>query len=643
MQRIALVNMPFASAQLPSIALAQLRTRLYQELGDDQVECDVLHLNHDCACELTPELYDLIAGSVQAVTSGLGDWFFKPVAFPEMDDDPELYLRRHFSEHRQQLEMLKGPLLEKRASATEFIDGLIDRYELTGYDVVGMTSMFSQNVACFSLARRLKERDPSVITVMGGANCETAMGRVIANNVECVDYVFSGPALVSLPRFVELLSNGERELCGDVEGVYPHAQKGGGLRLVEDRPQVGAELDIDVPIPLDYDDFLESLDEKLPAGSVKPMIMFETSRGCWWGERSHCTFCGLNGMTMKYRGMAPELAREQFQNLFDRYADRVDHFQSVDNIMPREYLTDLFPDMETPEHLEIFYEVKADLKAREMEVMAGANVTQIQPGIESINTQTLRLMRKGTTSFQNLHFLKNCLIYGIEPHWNLLVGFPDEPEEVYAKYVEDLPALMHLPPPSGAFPVRFDRFSPYFKAAQEWGLELKPCDFYGMVYPFAEEDLQQLAYFFVDSNYTAPYITHTARWLAPLRSAINRWHQRWDPTANVPPRLVFRRSVQGREVVYDSRSEPAREHELDEADLEILKALSRHSKPSRLGSRLDLSEEEIATRLERLLELGLVFQERGMYMSLVLEENEEAPAALLSQQDDTEAQFHFQG
>ena len=32
----------------------------------------------------------------------------------------------------------------------------------------------------------------------------------------------------------------------------------------------------------------------------------ETARGCWWGERQHCTFCGLNGATMAFRSKTPE-------------------------------------------------------------------------------------------------------------------------------------------------------------------------------------------------------------------------------------------------------------------------------------------------------------------------------------------------
>ena len=54
---------------------------------------------------------------------------------------------------------------------------MIDRYGLDHVDMVGFTSMFSQNVATLAMARRIKERNPGVVIVMGGANCESPMGR----------------------------------------------------------------------------------------------------------------------------------------------------------------------------------------------------------------------------------------------------------------------------------------------------------------------------------------------------------------------------------------------------------------------------------------------------------------------------------
>ena len=93
-------------------------------------------------------------------------------------------------------------------------------------------------------------------------------------------------------------------------------------------------------------------------------------------------------------------------------------FDSVDNILPREYITDVLPRLQTPEDVTIFYEVKADLKDHEMQVLAEAGVRRLQPGIESLSTTTLKLMKKGTTAFQNLRFLKSCLRWNTDPIWS---------------------------------------------------------------------------------------------------------------------------------------------------------------------------------------------------------------------------------
>jgi hypothetical protein len=56
-----------------------------------------------------------------------------------------------------------------------------------------------------------------------------------------------------------------------------------------------------------------------------------------------------------------------------------------------------------------------------MKVLADAGITKIQPGIESMSSSTLSLMKKGTSVFHNLNFLKGCVIYFITPVWNLLI------------------------------------------------------------------------------------------------------------------------------------------------------------------------------------------------------------------------------
>lgn len=604
--RVALVNMPFADARLPSIALAQLRSVLDTALGE-RVQTEIFHLNHDFAQLLSPERYEDISTALNYTVPGLGDLLFAQLAFPDSKDRFEAQVRKSAIFYRENRETVDF-LLELKPRLGQFLEDLIDLYSLDSFDVVGFTSMFVQNVPSFAMARRLKQRNPDVVILMGGANCETPMGQVIAKNVDVVDFVFSGPALKTFPEFLELLLERRIDECHRIAGVFS-AEKISRAGSVN---EIGAELPISVDVPLDFDEFFVSVDEKqLDLGTLS--IPFETSRGCWWGERSHCTFCGLNGMTMKYRSMPTEKALSLLRDLMDRYYPRARHFHSVDNIMPREYLTDVFPHLKAPEDASIFYEVKADLKDREMEVLAAAGVNLVQPGIEALSTPVLKLMRKGTTALQNIRFLKSCLAHGISPTWNLLMGFPGEEEQVYEKYLQDLPKLVHLPPPNGVYPIRFDRFSPYFNEADSYGLRLKPFNFYEATYPFEREDLFSLAYYFVDVS-PGEYKRLRNKWRRPLQRPVYAWVDLWQDPGQKPPILTF---SQDSSCVYDTRGGELVVHQLSETEQALLNRLNRPTKPAATARSLGISIEEADSLIDQLARKDLVIEDRGAYLNLV--------------------------
>ncbi len=615
MLKISLINMPFATLRFPSIALTQLKSVAESRLGD-RVRVRVLYLNHEFANYLGLEVYEVL-NSLQASNAGLGDWLFRLIAFPEQADNVEAYLRRHFPHPDPVVEAKLRLVVAKRAGIERFLQRLLAKHQLATEDVVGFTSMFAQNTASFAMARLVKAANPAVTTVIGGANCEAPMGLELARRVPALDFVFSGPGLVSFPEFLE------RRLAGDLAGCHRIRGVLSRQNVPDHNPPghdvLGQELPIDVPVALDYDDFLAGLERNFPNGKVKPSLTFETSRGCWWGERSHCTFCGLNGGTMAYRAMPPAQAVALFESLFARYGGRCKHFESVDNILPREYLTEVLPFVQAPSGASIFYEVKADLKEREMEVLAQAGVRQIQPGIESLATSTLKLMHKGVTAFQNVSFLKNCLRLGINPLWNLLIGFPRETDEVYRKYMADLPLLAHLPPPSGAFPIRFDRFSPYFTRGREYGLDLVPYDFYRYIYPFPEEALADLAYYFEDRNYGADYLAQMVGWRDRLSRAVARWTERWSGADGRPrASLTLKRRGAG-SVVHDTRSGEAVEHEVDELGIQILDLVDGIGWRIRdIAERVGAGEADVASRVDRFRQLGLLFTEGERLLSLVV-------------------------
>jgi magnesium-protoporphyrin IX monomethyl ester (oxidative) cyclase len=246
--------------------------------------------------------------------------------------------------------------------------------------------------------------------------------------------------------------------------------------------------------------------------------------------------------------------------------------------------------------------------------MSDAGVTSIQPGVEALATTTLKLMGKGTTAFHNLLLLKSALRHGVNLDWNLLIGFPSEPEEVYKKYMVDIPRLVHLPPPDATFPVRFDRYSPYHKHAQQYGLDLRPLDFYAMVYPFSEEELNQFAYFFSDHNYENQYIANLARWRRKIEASVGYWIVRWNG-ADGKPKAKLERGKSC--LILDSRSGDAAEYELVPLAMEMLERLNEPMTLSRLVDQLGQDEREVARQMEILKGYDLIFQEGDRMLSLV--------------------------
>lgn len=613
MYSITLINMPFANLSLPSIALTQLKAVVESQFNQ-QVSVNLLYLNHDFANYLGLDLYDLIVNSKESQNSGLGDWFFRQTAFPDLPDNAGVYLSRYFPFYTEQMNQLRALVLEKRGGLNSFLESLIGKYSLDQTELVGFTSMFMQNVASFSLAKKIKDTNKNITIIMGGANCESPMGQVIVHYVDAIDYVFSGPGLRSFPEFVEHQLAGEAWKCGSIKGVFTKKNY-----LFHSGPEaIGEELSIDVPIALDYGPFVNMLSKNFPEGQLDPVLLFETSRGCWWGERAHCTFCGLNGTTMGYRAMTPELALKQFDSLFT-YAPRVSRLEAVDNILPREYLKDVLPFVRTPENVEIFYEVKADLTESDVQVLAKARVKQIQPGIESLATSTLKLMKKGTSAFRNLALLKFCSMYDIEPAWNLLIGFPGEGAPVYEKYLNDLPLFVHLFPPSGVFPVRFDRYSPYFVKAEEYGLDLHPLDYYPLIYPFPEDAIDNLAYYFSDLHIYSEYARTMSQWIMQIREKVDRWLERWE-TDRVRPKL-FLRQKGNQSVVHDSRANEVDEYPLGANSTRALRYLA--VKPRDM---VDLAREfrdiegfDAKQTIAFFTEKGLVFEENERYFSLVID------------------------
>jgi radical SAM superfamily enzyme YgiQ (UPF0313 family) len=122
-------------------------------------------------------------------------------------------------------------------------------------------------------------------------------------------------------------------------------------------------------------------------------IPFESSRGCWWGQKHHCTFCGLNAGGMRFRAKSVARVESELSSSLVRTGATL---TAVDNIVDTDYLQTLFPRIiAAGKDYKPFYEVKSNLTREHLKAMHAAGIVVIQPGIESFSTHVLQLMKKG--------------------------------------------------------------------------------------------------------------------------------------------------------------------------------------------------------------------------------------------------------
>jgi ribosomal peptide maturation radical SAM protein 1 len=504
---VVLVSMPFMSIYRPSIQLGLLK-RIVEEHG---FPARTVHANLDLAALIGPDYYTRLSEHRGRM---VGDWLFSVAAFGSEAPDPDgRFLDRFAADLSyldEQPELLRKRLLHTRDhDIPAYLDELADDPAWDEARVVGFTSTFHQNAASFALAARLKRRRPDLITVFGGANFDGEMGLELARSVGCVDLVVVGEGDVAFPRLLAALAGGTDP--AEVPGV---ARREGDTVVATPPADPLTGLDA-LPVP-DYDEYFARAERFgfLPrAGRRNVWIPFEAARGCWWGAKQHCTFCGLNGTNMAFRSKSPERVLAELGEQVRRY--RSFRFEAVDNVIDPAYLRDLLPAMvERDTGYEFFYEVKANLTREQIRLFARAGLPRVQPGVESLSTHVLKLMRKGVTAAQNVNTLRWGRYYGLDVLWNVLYGFPGETEQDYAEQVRLIPHLRHLQPPGSIDRLWLERFSPLHASATTRIPELS----YRYVYP-PDVDLDRVAYMFeYDPSYGLPDEIYR-----PLHAAVDDW------------------------------------------------------------------------------------------------------------------------
>lgn len=514
--RVLLVHMPFAAIKWPALGISLLKAGAAQR----GIACDVRYLNLTFATRIGVPLYQWLSITSPA-TSLFGERLFSHDLF-----EPH---QRHAIERFDDVDVSRDPeaprdlvasLCRARDGVAGYLDDCLASAPWAHYDVIGFSSTFQQNIPSLALAQRIKARWPDKIIVFGGANCEGEMGLELHRQFPFIDYVCRGESDELFPVLAESLLAGTSP--PDCEGLVVR-RNGASMPIGDGAPPV-TNLDR-LPHP-DFDDYFQALDASALDLRGQVELLFESSRGCWYGAKQHCTFCGLNGETMAFRRKSSSRVVDELIHLTQRYD--VKRLLASDNILDMRHLREVMPELVTREAgLSLFYEVKANLRKDQLRLLKQAGVDALQPGIESLSTSILTRMRKGCTALQNVQLLKWANELGIEVTWNIIRGFPGEEPDEYARMAEMTPALIHLQPPRGIYGLRLDRFSPYFAQPHAFGIaNVRPSDGYRRAYPLNESSLERLAYHF---DYDHADGRDTDSYSAPMRAMVRHWRAQYCP------------------------------------------------------------------------------------------------------------------
>jgi ribosomal peptide maturation radical SAM protein 1 len=628
---VCLLSMPFVPLNQPSMALGLLTSALRIAGISARSMFPCLWF----AEEVGLDVYSFISDGKQEFLAG--EWVFAGAAFPEFEPDHDAYLTLVFGAAVSQgLALRSGfandaasTLRRARAQAPGFIDAAARRVLASKPKIVGCTSTFMQHCASLAILRRIRELDPTVITLLGGANCEGAMGAAAKRCFPWLDFVVSGEADLLVADLCAALLEHGRDVAQETLPFGVIGPNHPCLANDAATPRVSVAAMDRSPIP-DFDDYFAAVRDSALAEYISPGLAIETSRGCWWGKVHHCTFCGLNGGNMDFRSKNPDRVLWELDYLASRHGVR--NFNIVDNILDLAYINTLLPRLAAAgAPYELFFETKANLRRPQLECLNAAGVHRVQPGIENMHDEVLKLIDKGTNAMQNVRLLKWARELGVFITWNFLWDVPGEEDAWYGEMAEWLPLVSHLQPP-GVERIQFHRFSPYHFRAANFGLELTPHPMYSYVYPLNSADLSAIAYYFHDDRRASVGSELQRRpHLKQVMRTIGLWNKAWgqggfgeDPVD--PPVLLLTLDEPDRMEILDTRAcAIAPRYVLEGLAVRVLRTCTEAQTLTALteqfGERVQKVAEALVAR-KLLLALG------GRYFTLVLSEMGRIPDSL---------------
>ncbi len=606
--RVALISMPWAIFNRPSIQLGTLKA--YLEETTDWIRVDTYHPYLEIAAELGPEVYHWISQNLW-----LCEALYGLLVFPERQEDIRSYISRSL---RVAAKTIRDKFAVNRVQ--EILHGQLDRlaktFPVNRYNLIGFSVCFHQLLASLAAARQLQSARPQVPIVFGGSSCAGDMGRTLADNFPEIDYIINGEGELPLLKLCESLAahTGQSTRCGGPKKESrPLPVPGRQLAALED-----------LPIP-DYGDYFTQMQKLFASQPFIPQIPVEFSRGCWW---SKCTFCNLNLQWQGFRKKSGTRMLREVTVLGDLHLCL--DFTFADNSLPLKESITFFKTMaEQKRDYRFFGEIKAALQGHGRRQLfttySRGGLTTIQVGIESLSTPLLARMNKGVTVLDNIAAMRDAIDIGLILEGNLITEFPGSTRDEVGETLRNLDFVLPFHPLSVA---RFflGHGSPMANSPKKFNIRtIQHQAASRKIFPAPILDNLQL----LVMDYSGDRTFQKKIW-QPVVRKVKEWqdfhHKRRARAQDQPPLsyrdgggyIIIRQELAGRPTLHHRLQKQSREIYLFCMEIRSFKELRENFS--------SVKEKQLRAFLQELIAKRLLFEENGSYLALAVHRSTGADA-----------------
>lgn len=610
-EQVLLISLPWTTLTEPSLGLSLLKSILARE----NISSRVMHLNLFLLRHVQSATYFSIAN-----VYALNDFLFSHPLAPEITNKQHRLLRHKVRE------LLDRGRVIRFGGEDAFVENLIRlRNEIIPQflreialgiaaapaRLIGFTCMFDQTIASLALAKLIGESAPDKLLALGGYGVRSPAAEMLVASSPWIDAVCTGEGETTIVELYRA-ANGEMPL-NEVQGIAYRERDG---QVVSTPPPPLADLAAN-PTP-DFDDFFRDIEQLSRVDEVDIQAAYlplENSRGCWWGQKSHCIFCGIKNSDLAFRWRPAAKTLAQMEELSRRYG--ILAFRFSDYILPYEYYKTLLPELAARgAPFRLFGEIKANVSRERFRLLHEGGFEEVQPGIESFSSSVLARMGKGVTAIQNVFTLLQGRALGVEVRYNLLYGFPDDQLEEYIDMARLLPRIVHLDSPVSYVPVQITRYAPMQEYPERFGIEKAvPDPTFELV--FSDRYIRDSGFDISAYCYYFQRPFENSSQLSKIYSDLQYVVEDWRIADKDQAYWLYGEAVGEDFVIHDKRS--SREERVYTIKGSLSEMLHACTEPTHKRDLAKLfGEDRVDEMLEELDELRLIFIELERVISLLL-------------------------